>query len=91
VSVLRHFGVAASGSPVRVANPIYREAITRLLASRPASPPSLVLPDGRLDLPRLMDEYMTSVEQLPGLGGWYGGFALMNHLRRRLNDDGHFV
>jgi hypothetical protein len=95
VSFLQYFGMVAADRPVRVANPIYREAIVRILESRPqeantASPPSLVLPDGRLDLPRLMDEYITSMEKIPGRAGWYSGLSFMNLLRRRLNDDEHF-
>jgi len=61
VSLMRDLGVIAADDPLRIANPIYQEVIARILESIPeeaiiAGPPSLVLPDGRLDLPRLMDE-----------------------------------
>jgi hypothetical protein len=95
VPFLRYFGVVAADSPIRVANPIYREAIVQILDALPeepitAAPPSLVLPDGRLDLPRLMDEYLTAMDRTPGGSRSYGEFFFMHQLRRMLNDDGHF-
>jgi len=59
---VRDLGLVAPDSPVRVANPIYREVIVRVLASAAerhvtAEPLSFVLPDGRLDLRRLLEEF----------------------------------
>jgi len=60
---VRDLGLVHRRPPVQVANPIYREIIVRVLAS-PAeqqlpTPPtrSFVLPDGRLDLRRVLEEF----------------------------------
>jgi hypothetical protein len=55
-------GLVAPGLPVRIANPIYREIIVRVLASQAeaavvADPRSYVTPDGRLDLDRLLHDF----------------------------------
>jgi hypothetical protein len=94
VSLLRYGGLVTGGRPVRITNPIYREVITRLLRPAPgepasAGPPSLVLPDGRLDLPRLMNAYLAFLKDVPALPGGYNGFYFMDLLRRLLGDDGH--
>jgi len=54
-------GLIAS-RPVRIANPIYKEVIVRVLGTYVedqiyADPHSFVLPDGTLDLRRLLDEF----------------------------------
>lgn len=59
----RDLGLIARDNPVRVANPIYREIIARDLAAAVASqvtdsPARFVLPDGRLDLPALLDAFI---------------------------------
>jgi hypothetical protein len=59
VGYVRDLGLVARDNPLRVANPIYREVIARVLASNaeariPASPASFVLPDGRLAFRRLL-------------------------------------
>jgi hypothetical protein len=62
VSYLRDLGLIARDRPVRVANPIYREVIVRVLAEHTedivqAEPRSFVMPDGRLDFRRLLTEF----------------------------------
>ncbi len=59
---VRDLGLVAADDPVRVSNPIYREVVVRVLASAAerqvtAEPRSFVLPDGRLDLRRLLEEF----------------------------------
>ncbi len=55
-------GLIARDLPIRIANPIYQEVIPRVLAvtyerSVTAAPRSFVLPDGRLDFDRLLNEF----------------------------------
>lgn len=62
VSYVRDLGLAAQGKPLRIANPIYREVLVRVLAARAedsvmVEPRSFVLPDGRLDLGRILREF----------------------------------
>jgi hypothetical protein len=62
ISYLRDLGLVAPGNPVRVANPIYREVIVRVLGNVvegniTSEPRAFVLPDGRLDFSRLLREF----------------------------------
>ncbi len=62
VSYVRDLGLAARDLPLRIANPIYKEVIARVLASGVeervlAVPRSFVLPDGRLAFRRLLREF----------------------------------
>lgn len=62
VSYVRDLGLVREGNPVTVANPIYREVIVRVLAAGverqiTASPQRFLLPDGRLDLRRILEEF----------------------------------
>lgn len=62
LTYVRDLGLIAQAMPVRVANPIYREIIVRVLgaateADITAEPRSFVLPDGRLDFDRLLHEF----------------------------------
>ncbi|UQA63892.1 AAA family ATPase [Polyangium aurulentum] len=62
VADMRALGLLAPDSPLRIANPIYREVIVRVLAAYAedavtAEPRSFILADGRLDLPRLLEEF----------------------------------
>ncbi len=62
LAYVRDLGLVAPDDPVRVANPIYREVIARVLTARiqslvAASPRSFLLPDGRLDMDKLLDEF----------------------------------
>ncbi len=59
---VRDLGLVAPDRPVRVANPIYREVIVRLLAvgaelNVTADPRSFVLPSGQLDFALLLREF----------------------------------
>jgi hypothetical protein len=61
-SYVRDLGLVAPDLPPRIANPIYREVIVRVLAFTAEAnvlvePASFVLPDGRLDLHRLLEEF----------------------------------
>jgi hypothetical protein len=62
VSYVRDLGLIAKDKPARVANPIYREVIVRVLGSVTdeqitAQPRSFVTGDGRLDFDRLLHEF----------------------------------
>jgi hypothetical protein len=62
VAYVRDLGLIAQDRPVRVANPIYREVIVRVLGEFTedvvtVSPRAFVLPDGQLDFRRVLDEF----------------------------------
>lgn len=62
VQYLRDLGLCAPNNPLRVANPLYREVIARVLAGTvelqvEAEPKSFVLPGGQLDLDKLLREF----------------------------------
>jgi len=62
VAYVRDLGLLSVGPPLRVANPIYREVIVRVLGASVednvvADPRSFILADGRLDFPRLLGEF----------------------------------
>lgn len=62
VAYVRDLGLIAPGNPVRIANPIYREVIVRVMASSVegnvvADPKSFVDSDGRLNLKRVLTEF----------------------------------
>jgi hypothetical protein len=62
VSYVRDLGLIAPGNPIRIANPIYREVIVRVLAAAvegnmQTDPRSFVAADGRLDLRRILNEF----------------------------------
>lgn len=64
VQYARDLGLLASTPPVRIANPIYREVVARVLTDPvldfspdAPGPRAFVLPDGRLDIPRLIAEF----------------------------------
>jgi hypothetical protein len=59
---VRDLGLIAPTGPVRIANPIYREVIVRVLTTNVedrvlADPHAFVLADGRLDFDRLLREF----------------------------------
>jgi hypothetical protein len=61
-SYVRDLGLIAVDRPVRVANPIYKEVIVRTLNawardSVTAEPRSFLLPDGRLDFRKVLNEF----------------------------------
>ncbi|MDX3385402.1 ATP-binding protein [Streptomyces niveiscabiei] len=62
MTYVRDLGLIAPNSPVRVANPIYKEVIVRVLGIRTESvvtdtPSSFRLPDGRIDLDKLLRSF----------------------------------
>jgi hypothetical protein len=62
LSYARDLGLLAPDGPIRIANPIYREVVPRFLGDGltgliTADPHALVLPDGRLDVPRMLEEF----------------------------------
>jgi hypothetical protein len=62
LSYVRDLGLIAKNLPIRVANPIYREVIVRVLGTSAevnvlAEPRSFVTADGRLDFDRLLREF----------------------------------
>ncbi len=62
LTYVRDLGLITPRNPLRIANPIYREVIARVLATGVevnvlADPRTFVLPDGRLDFPRLLAEF----------------------------------
>ncbi|AQZ65882.1 AAA family ATPase [[Actinomadura] parvosata subsp. kistnae] len=63
VSYVHDLGLIRSTRDLKIANPIYREVLFRILGDRAerfvrADPHSFVLPDGRFDLPRLLEEFV---------------------------------
>lgn len=62
VSYVRDLGLVGQGRPIAVANPTYKEVIVRVLTERAAdaiavAPASFLLPDGRLDFRKLLDQF----------------------------------
>lgn len=62
VAYLRDLGLIASDNPIRVANPIYREVILRVLSAGAeqqiaAEPASFVTDDGRLNLHLMLEKF----------------------------------
>ncbi|MFB4263847.1 ATP-binding protein [Nonomuraea sp. GTA35] len=63
VSYVHDLGLIRGPMDLEIANPIYREVLLRVLGDRAArlvkaDPHSFVLPDGRFDLPRLLQEFV---------------------------------
>ncbi|HRI63958.1 MAG TPA: ATP-binding protein [Polyangium sp.] len=59
---LRDMGLIARTNPIAIANDIYKEVIVRVLTGMPEAniviePHSFILPDGRLNMQRLLDEF----------------------------------
>ncbi|GAA2108485.1 AAA family ATPase [Streptomyces synnematoformans] len=62
LAYVRDLGLIAPDSPVRVANPIYKEVIVRVLGTRTesvitAAPSSFRLPDGQVDMDKLLRSF----------------------------------
>jgi hypothetical protein len=100
LAYVRDLGLVAPKSPVRVANPIYREVIVRVLSAFvqeniTADPRTFVRSDGRLDFQRLLAEFVEFwKEHGEGLEGGMSyhevapQLVLMGYLRRIVNGDG---
>nr|WP_307874705.1 AAA family ATPase [Frankia nepalensis] len=97
----RDLGLIAPKNPVRIANPIYREVIVRILTTQVeanvvADPRSFVLPDGRFDLALLLREFaefwiehgdvLTSTEHYHEVAPQ---LVLMGFLQRVVNGGGY--
>ncbi|XXY54388.1 AAA family ATPase [Sorangium sp. So ce269] len=100
-SYVRDLGLVALDRPLRIANPIYREVIVRVLAS-PAEdaisvePRAFVRSDGRLDVERLLREFAAFWREHGALLAGrmpYNEVApqlvLMAYLQRVVNGGGH--
>ncbi|MDA0646183.1 MULTISPECIES: ATP-binding protein [Nonomuraea] len=101
LSYARDLGLITQQPPPQVANPIYREVILRVLGDLTeqnvhADPHSFVLPDGRFDLPRLLEEFVVfwreHGEVLIQQEGYHEAacqIILMAFLHRLVNGGGH--
>ena len=101
VAYLRDLGLVAAGKPVRIANPIYREIIVRVLSASAedqveVEPRAFVQGDGRLDMRRLLEDFARFwVEhgEIIAAGVPYHEVApqlvLMAHLQRVVNGGGY--
>ncbi|MGW5154703.1 AAA family ATPase [Nonomuraea wenchangensis] len=101
VSYVHDLGLIRGTRDLEIANPIYREVLLRVLGGRTerfvkAEPRSFVLPDGRFDLPRLLQEFVTfwreHGEVLIQQEGYHEAacqIILMAFLHRLVNGGGH--
>lgn len=101
VSYVQDLGLVAQGNPVRVANPIYREVIVRVLGAGierviTDSPREFLLPDGRLDLRMLLEQFaafwVESGETLADAASYRESGAqlvFMAYLQRIVNGGGY--
>ncbi|MEU6712767.1 AAA family ATPase [Nonomuraea sp. NPDC046802] len=101
LSYVRDLGLVKQKPPLRVANPIYREVILRVLGDPSeqyvqADPRSFVLPDGRFDLARLLEEFVVfwreHGEVLIQQEGYHEAacqIILMAYLHRLVNGGGY--
>jgi hypothetical protein len=100
LSYTRDLGLVAPDDPIRIANPIYREVIARVLGDGltgfiTADPYSLTLPDGRLDIAAMLDEFtgfwLENGEWMTAGTGYNEAGAqivFMAFLQRMVNGDG---
>ncbi len=101
VSYVHDLGLIRGTRDLEIANPIYREVLLRVLGDRTerfvkAEPRSFVLPDGRFDLPRLLQEFVIfwreHGEVLIQQEGYHEAachIILMAFLHRLVNGGGH--
>lgn len=100
VAYARDLGLLAPDKPIRIACPVYREVITRIFGDEFAElittdPYSLVLSDGRLDIPRMLEEFTSfwlenGEWMTKGTGYNEAGaqIVFMAFLQRMIGDDG---
>ncbi|MGW6499926.1 AAA family ATPase [Nonomuraea angiospora] len=103
VSYVHDLGLIRGTRKLEIANPIYREVLLRVLGNRTerfvmADPRSFVLPDGRFDLPRLLEEFVVfwreHGEVLIRQEGYHEAacqIILMAFLHRLVNGGGHLA
>ena len=101
VAYVRDLGLVAGDDPLRVANPIYKEVVVRVLSATAQSqtvldPRSFVLPDGRLDMPLVLREFAAfwreHGEVLTGVMPYHEvapQLVLMAYLQRVVNGGGY--
>jgi hypothetical protein len=101
IAYVRDLGLIATGNPTRITNPIYREVIARVLGDGietviTLDPHELILPDGQLDIPRLLEEFtgfwIENGEILAGGTDYTEAAAqlvFMAFLHRMVNGDGY--
>jgi hypothetical protein len=101
LSYVRDLGLVAPDDPLRVANPIYREVIPRVLSANvsanvTADPRAFVLPDGRFDLAAMLREFaefwMEHGEILAGAQLYHEvapQLVFLGFLQRVVNGGGH--
>jgi hypothetical protein len=101
IQYVTDLGLIAPKAPLRIANPIYREVIVRVLAANVeykvvADPRSFILDDGRLDFGLLLDEFAAFWREHADVlvsGINYHEVApqlvLMGYLQRIVNGGGH--
>ncbi|TDE35749.1 ATP-binding protein [Nonomuraea mesophila] len=101
VSYVHDLGLIRGTRDMVIANPIYREVLLRVLGDRTerfvkADPHSFVLPDGRFDLARLLEEFVVfwreHGEVLIQQEGYHEAacqIILMAFLHRLVNGGGH--
>ncbi|MEU6720981.1 AAA family ATPase [Nonomuraea sp. NPDC046802] len=101
VSYVHDLGLIRGTMDLEIANPIYREVLLRVLGDRTArlvkaDPRSFVLPDGRFDLARLLDEFVVfwreHGEVLIQQEGYHEAacqIILMAYLHRLVNGGGY--
>ncbi|MGI5167829.1 ATP-binding protein [Spirillospora sp. CA-253888] len=63
LSYVRDLGLVTRSLPLQIANPVYQEVVVRVLAQPlaagiDAEPSAFLLPDGRLDIPMVLDEFV---------------------------------
>lgn len=100
VSYVRDLGLIARDKPLRIANSVYQEVIARVLGDSvedaiTADPDCLILPDGRLDIPALLEEFtafwLENGEWMASGTGYNEAGAqivFMAFLHRMIGDDG---
>ncbi|MEO3891573.1 AAA family ATPase [Nonomuraea sp. B5E05] len=100
-SYVHDLGLIRGTRDLELANPIYREVLLRVLGDRTerfvrADPHSFVLPDGRFDLPRLLEEFVVfwreHGEVLIQQEGYHEAacqIILMAFVHRLVNGGGH--
>jgi hypothetical protein len=100
VAYARDLGLVAPDDPIRISCPVYREVISRILGDGlrgliTADPYSLILPDGSLDIPRMLDEFtgfwlQNGEWMTKGTGYNEAGaqIVFMAFLQRMMNGDG---
>jgi hypothetical protein len=100
LSYARDVGLIAPARPIRIANPLYEEVILRVLGDSiedgvATDPYALILPDGRLDVDRMLEEFtdfwLENGEWMASDTGYNEAGAqivFMAFLHRMVNGDG---